>query len=126
MNCCPLFTRNCASWLPRRWLTKPKVKPFNRPHSFTKPGSNSERAAFLAGACGHDATLRQRVESLLAAHEQAKGFLRERFDISVDEAFLLLRRYAHAHGDHLTDVARQLMAEPGARPALLHKMTQLA
>lgn len=58
--------------------------------------------------------------------EQAKGFLREHFDISVDEAFALLRRYARAHGDHLTDVARQLMSDPGARPALLHKMTQLA
>ena len=58
--------------------------------------------------------------------EQAKGFLREHFDISVDEAFSLLRRYARANGDHLTDVARQLMADPGARPALLHKMTQLA
>jgi ANTAR domain/GAF domain len=58
--------------------------------------------------------------------EQAKGFLREHFDVSVDEAFSLLRRYARTHGDHLTDVARRLMAEPGARPALLHKMTQLA
>jgi hypothetical protein len=58
--------------------------------------------------------------------EQAKGFLRERFDISVDEAYSLLRRYARAHGDHLTDVSRQLMADPGARPALLQKMTQLA
>jgi ANTAR domain/GAF domain len=58
--------------------------------------------------------------------EQAKGFLRERFDISVDEAFSLLRRYARANGDHLTEVARQLMADPGARPALLQKMTQLA
>jgi len=58
--------------------------------------------------------------------EQAKGFLRENFDISVDEAFSLLRRYARTHGDHLTDVARQLMADPSARPALLHKMTQLA
>jgi len=57
--------------------------------------------------------------------EQAKGFLRERFDISVDEAFALLRRYAHAHGDHLTDVARQLMGEPSSRPALLDGMTQL-
>ena len=58
--------------------------------------------------------------------EQAKGFLREHFDISVDEAFSLLRRYARAHGDHLTDVARRLMADPDARPALLQKMTQLA
>jgi hypothetical protein len=58
--------------------------------------------------------------------EQAKGFLREHFDISVGEAYSLLRRYARADGDHLSDVARQLMADPGARPALLHKMTQLA
>ena len=58
--------------------------------------------------------------------EQAKGFLRERFDISVEEAFSLLRRYARTHGDHLTDVARQLMADPSSRPALLKKMTQLA
>jgi hypothetical protein len=57
--------------------------------------------------------------------EQAKGFLRERLDISVDEAFSLLRRYARTHGDHLTDVARQLMANPSSRPALLKKMTQL-
>jgi AmiR/NasT family two-component response regulator len=58
--------------------------------------------------------------------EQAKGFLRERLDISVDEAFSLLRRYARTHGDHLTDVARQLMANPSSRPGLLKKMTQLA
>jgi hypothetical protein len=58
--------------------------------------------------------------------EQAKGFLRERFDISVDEAFSLLRRYARTHQEHLTDVSRQLMSDPGARPALLQKMTQLA
>jgi hypothetical protein len=57
--------------------------------------------------------------------EQAKGFLRERFDISVDEAFTLLRRYAHSHGDHLTDVARQLMAEPSSRPVLLDGMAHL-
>lgn len=58
--------------------------------------------------------------------EQAKGFLREHFDISVDEAFSLLRRHARTHGDHLTDLARLLMADPDARPALLNKMTQLA
>ena len=57
--------------------------------------------------------------------EQAEGFLRERFDISVDEAFTLLRRYARTHGDHLSDVARQLMADPSARPALLGRMNQL-
>ena len=58
--------------------------------------------------------------------EQAKGFLRERFDISIDEASSLLRRYARTHNDHLTDVARQLMGEPSSRPALLERMTELA
>jgi hypothetical protein len=58
--------------------------------------------------------------------EQAKGFLREHFDISVDEAYSLLRRYARGRGDHLTDVARQLIADPGARPALLDGMAPLA
>jgi AmiR/NasT family two-component response regulator len=58
--------------------------------------------------------------------EQAKGFLRACLDVSVDEAFSLLRRYAHAHGDHLTDVARQLVAVPGSRPALLAAMSELA
>jgi GAF domain-containing protein/ANTAR domain-containing protein len=57
--------------------------------------------------------------------EQAKGFLRDRLDIPVDGAFSLLRRYARTHGEHLTDVARQLMSDPGARPALLWQMTQL-
>ena len=51
--------------------------------------------------------------------EQAKGFLRERLNISVDEAFSLLRRYAHTYGEHLTDVARELMSDPGARAELL-------
>jgi hypothetical protein len=58
--------------------------------------------------------------------EQAKGFLRESLDISVDDAFSLLRRYARSHREHLTDVARQLMSDPGARQALMQKMTQLA
>ena len=58
--------------------------------------------------------------------EQAKGFLRERLDISVDEAFSLLRRYARTYGDHLTDVARQLIADPSSRPGLLTRMRELA
>jgi GAF domain-containing protein len=58
--------------------------------------------------------------------EQAKGFLRERLGISVEEAFSLLRRYARSHGDHLTDVARQLIADPDSRPGLLSRMRELA
>jgi hypothetical protein len=58
--------------------------------------------------------------------EQAKGFLRARLDVSVDEAFALLRKYARAHGDHLTHVARRLITEPDSRPALLVAMSELA
>src|SRR5688572_21814037 len=39
------------------------------------PFAAAERAAFLAGACGDDDVLRQRVEDLLAAHDAAGGFL---------------------------------------------------
>ena len=34
-----------------------------------------QRAAYLKGACGEDAQLRQRVEALLRAHEKTGGFL---------------------------------------------------
>ena len=37
----------------------------------------TERAAFLAGACGVDPRLRRRVEALLKAHEAPEGFLPE-------------------------------------------------
>ncbi|HEY0227893.1 MAG TPA: ANTAR domain-containing protein, partial [Mycobacterium sp.] len=57
--------------------------------------------------------------------EQAKGFLRERLAISVDEAFTLLRRYAHTHHGHMTVVARRLLTEPDTRPAILAAMRQL-
>src|SRR5258706_7742447 len=35
----------------------------------------AERAGFLDAVCGADASLRQRLEALLAAHEQADGVL---------------------------------------------------
>ena len=34
-----------------------------------------ERAVFLDAVCEGDAALRQRIEALLAAHEQQSGFL---------------------------------------------------
>jgi hypothetical protein len=58
--------------------------------------------------------------------EQAKGFLRESLDVSVEQAFQLLRTYARTQGDHLTEVARRLMNEPASRPALLAAMSKLA
>jgi hypothetical protein len=74
------------------------------------------------------ATVLPRLRSALTDRivvEQAKGFLSARLDVSVDEAFSLLRGYARAHRDHLTDVARRLMAEKDSRPAVLAAMTEL-
>jgi hypothetical protein len=58
--------------------------------------------------------------------EQAKGFLRESLGVSVEEAFRLLRGYARAYGEHLTDVARQLMTERSSRATLLAAISELA
>ena len=58
--------------------------------------------------------------------EQAKGFLRESLDVSVEQAFQLLRTYARAHGEHLTDVARRLMTDRQSRPALLAAISEFA
>jgi hypothetical protein len=57
--------------------------------------------------------------------DQAKGFLSQRLDVSVDDAFTLLRRYARTHGDHLTKVSRRLITEPEARPAILAAMSRI-
>jgi hypothetical protein len=85
--------------------------------------------AILQGHAPTPSTVIPQLHSALTRRivvEQAKGFLRAYLDVSVDEAFSLLSRYARTHGDHLTDVARQLMAEPSSRPALLERMTELA
>jgi GAF domain/ANTAR domain len=58
--------------------------------------------------------------------EQAKGFLRESLDVSVEEAFQLLRTYSRTGGRHLTEVARLLMTEPESRPQILAAMSELA
>jgi GAF domain/ANTAR domain len=58
--------------------------------------------------------------------EQAKGFLRESLDVSLEEAFQLLRTYSRTHGRHLTEVARRLMSEPASRPEILAAMSELA
>jgi ANTAR domain/GAF domain len=57
--------------------------------------------------------------------EQAKGYLREILGVSVEEAFRLLRRYARSHGDHLSEVARRLIHQPDARPAILQGMRSM-
>jgi transcriptional regulator with GAF, ATPase, and Fis domain len=69
-----------------------------------------------------------RLRTALAARlvvEQAKGFLRERLDVAVEDAFTLLRRYARSHGDHLTAVSRRLIARPDSRPAILAAMATM-
>lgn len=58
--------------------------------------------------------------------EQAKGFLREFLDVSVEEAFTLLRAYSRANGAHLTDVARRLMSDRRSRPALIAAISEFA
>lgn len=58
--------------------------------------------------------------------EQAKGFLREMLDISVEDAFTLLRSYARANGEHLSDVARRLMTDRHSRPVLIAALTEFA
>lgn len=58
--------------------------------------------------------------------EQAKGFLRESLDVSVRDAFRLMRNYARTHREHLTDVARRLMTDRRARPALLAAIAEFA
>lgn len=73
-------------------------------------------------------TVTPRMRTALAARvviEQAKGFLRERLDASVEEAFTLLRGYARSHHVHLTDVSRQLISQPDSRPTILAAMTAM-
>ncbi len=58
--------------------------------------------------------------------EQAKGFLRETLDVSVEQAFQLVRGYARANGEHLTDVARRLMTDRYSRPVLIAAISEFA
>ena len=58
--------------------------------------------------------------------EQAKGFLHQMLDVSVEEAFNVLRTYARAHGEHLTDVARRLMTDRNSRPMVVAELAELA
>jgi hypothetical protein len=57
--------------------------------------------------------------------EQAKGFLRETMNVSVEDAFMLLRSYARERGEHLSDVARTLMTDRYSRPVLVSALTAM-
>lgn len=74
-------------------------------------------------------SLHLRLRAALASRvvvEQAKGFLRERLGVSVEDAFTLLRRYAHASDEHMTVVSKELLSEPTRRATILTGMQQLA
>ena len=74
-------------------------------------------------------TVVPRLRSALASRvvvEQAKGFLRQSLDVSVADAFRLLRTYAHTSGQHLTDLAQRLMTDRQARPQLVAALAELA
>lgn len=74
-------------------------------------------------------TVMPQLRSALAGRvvvEQAKGFLRESVNVSVEDAFRLLRTYAHTNNEHLTEVARRLMSDRAARPELVAAMAELA
>lgn len=51
--------------------------------------------------------------------EQAKGALARTHDISVDEAFEMMRGYARRHHHHLSEVAAAVVVNPTAHPELL-------
>jgi hypothetical protein len=57
--------------------------------------------------------------------EQAKGLLHEMLDVSVEDAFDLLRTYARVNGEHLTDLARRLMIDRYSRLLLVADLAEL-
>lgn len=108
----------------------------------TKTGDVTEADQLLAQTLAHVAcvailqehaptpdTVSPQLRAVLASRvvvEQAKGFLRERLAVSAEDAFALLRRYAHAHGEHMTDVSRRLITVRQDREAILASMGHLA
>jgi hypothetical protein len=57
--------------------------------------------------------------------EQAKGYLRARLNIGVDDAFTLMRRYARVHNLHLTELARSVLSDRENRPIILSGLSAL-
>lgn len=57
--------------------------------------------------------------------EQAKGFVRERLNVSISEAFDLLRNYARTNSLRLTEVSRSLLSDPAARQQILGGLSAL-
>jgi hypothetical protein len=108
----------------------------------TRPGELSESDLLVSQTLAHIAcvailqehphtpdTVIPHLRSALASRvlvEQAKGFLRESLDVSVEDAFRLMRTHARASGEHLTDIARRLMSDRAARPQLVAALAELA
>ena len=108
----------------------------------TRPGELNDADRLVAQTLAHIAcvailqehaptpsTVMPQLRSVLTSRvvvDQAKGFLREVLDVSVEDAFTLLRTYARAKGEHLTDVARRLMTDRHSRPVLIAAMADFA
>jgi hypothetical protein len=63
-----------------------------------------------------------RLQGALASRvvvEQAKGYERARMEVTLEDASELLRSYALSHNLGLTELARILISDPAARPAVL-------
>lgn len=86
------------------------------------PAADAELAQALADATTvgvlqararqHQAVLAAQLQSALESRvlvEQAKGLLAERWQITVDDAFTLLRRHSRAHRQRLPDLARAIL-----------------
>jgi hypothetical protein len=105
----------------------------------TRPGALSEADLMVCQTLAHvacvailqehpptPATVLPQLRSALNSRivvEQAKGFLREIFDVPVEEGFTLLRTYARSRGEHLTDVARALMGDRLLRPVIIEALS---
>jgi hypothetical protein len=57
--------------------------------------------------------------------DQATGFVSERLDVSIEDAFGLLRSYARTHDDHLTDAARQVIGRTEQGVVILSSLGDL-
>jgi GAF domain-containing protein len=107
-----------------------------------RPGALSDADLLVAQTLAHiasvailqehpptPATVMPQLRSALTSRilvEQAKGFLRETLDVSVEQAFQLLRSYARTNGEHLTEVARRLMTDRRSRPVLIAALSEFA
>jgi hypothetical protein len=93
-------------WLPKPWPTS-RAWPILQDHAPTPDTVPPQ--------------LRSALTSRIVV-EQAKGYLREHFDISLEDAFGKLRHHAHSHGEHHTDIARNLISNSAARDTILEAM----